>query len=80
MSRRWDPDDAWQAHRDALRHLYGTIATRPTVLVSPLSAEQWADGRPDHLAPFWCPCGGVFHVRRHLEDHVCEAQQENQAA
>ncbi len=37
--------------------------------LDPLEAH-W-EGRPPELAPFHCPCGGYWFVRRNFEAHGC---------
>ncbi len=47
---------------------------RPLGPIADVAEEDWARIRPDNLAPFWCACGGLFHVRRHFDAHRCESR------
>lgn len=78
MSTRWMADDlclaGHEADRDALMAYMEHGLPRPCGPIGDIAEEDWARIRPDHLAPFWCACGGVWHVRRHRDAHRCESR------
>lgn len=76
----WETEDLFESHRQAVRDLWGNTPVRPTGPTKALTPEEWAEGRPDWLAPFWCRCGLVYHVRRHYDDHAkqCVTAAQNQ--
>jgi hypothetical protein len=64
--------DLWQAEVDANAASRWAYAEHGLVAPGRPTPEDLSwEGRPDHLAPFWCRCGAVFHVRRHFEGHAC---------
>lgn len=85
-------DGAWAVHRKdkqraawVLQHERDVIQayaehgkTRPCGPVLEMEPEDWAAIRPDSVARFTClECHGVWHVRRHYDDHECESRVPN---
>lgn len=60
--------------KDALAAYATNGRPRPTGPIEGMDEADWAAIRPDNLAPFVCPCGGVWHVRRHHDNHECESK------
>lgn len=80
----WYVENIWeeadQANRDVLNAYREHGRQRPEGPILEMDEADWARLRPDCLAPFWCPCGGVWHVRRHYEAHQCESRKRERAA
>ncbi len=66
--RRVHQDKARRFMEQAAAELTAVHGYQPAPDAGPDLPAEWAC-RPDHLAPFRCPCGARFHVRRHLEAH-----------
>lgn len=79
MSHRWLTEDLWQSIAMAERDVRAAYTLNGLERPGPQEDDGGWDERPDWLAPFACPCGGVWHVRRHYDAHRCAARKDTAA-